>query len=135
MNNKLSRILIANAIFSSLCAIDLIIFHQWIGELIGLQASGYLQLLGAGLVIFAAFVYWVSRAVEKTHWVKSVIYMDRSWVVGSALVLMIYSDYLSNWGVAIVILVALIVGIFAEMQNYYCKKLERTIGEVQTSAL
>lgn len=121
-SKKLALVLMSNAIFSILCAIDLIFLSNWVGSLIGIKEVLYLQLLGGGLVGFASFVFWVSRNLEQQKLVSLIIQLDRSWVVGSILLLLFASQLFSQLGHIIIGTVALIVLVFGELQNYFNKR-------------
>lgn len=122
-SKKLALVLMLNAVFSVLCAIDLIFLSNWVGSLIGITEVIYLQMLGGGLVGFALFVFWVSRNLERKNLVDLVIQLDRSWVLGSVLLLVFASQLFSQIGLIIIGIIAFIVLVFGELQNYFNKKV------------
>ena len=113
----LRNTLLANAIFSTLCAIDFLIFAQPISTFLGWSNGWVLPLIGIGLLGFALYVVSVARAPQiDTSAVKSIIVADITWVILSILVIatpIVPLTLGGKWGVAIV---ADIVAGFALLQ-------------------
>ncbi|TQV88386.1 hypothetical protein [Aliikangiella coralliicola] len=128
-NVKLNRVLVANAMFSILCSVDLLLFSDIIAEYMGGFDPQYLLILGVSLIIFGGFVLWVSRQPENARLASEIVFMDRSWVVGSVILMFLGSEWFSTAGLAIITVVAVIVAVFAELQNRYIKLLQLEAGE------
>ena len=79
----------ANAIFSTLCAIDLMLFPNLIAQWMHIANSVYLLTLGIGLLGFAAYVYWLSRrpVIDKPTGLQ-IILADIGWVLGSIVLIL-----------------------------------------------
>lgn len=116
-NLSLKKVLLFNAVFSIMCAIDLLIFTSLIAEYMGGFSPVILQVVGIGLLPFAGFVIWVALKTNDPKWVKEIVFMDRSWVLGSIGVLVFALSYLSLAGITIIMIIALIVAAFGETQN------------------
>ena len=127
---KLNRILLLNASFSILCAIDMLIFSQLIADYMGGFAPIYLQVIALGLIGFAVFVFWVSRQKNNRQLALSIVQMDRSWVVGSILMLIFANSWFSSAGLLIIGTIAVIVAGFGEKQNAYIKQLDQQQSSV-----
>lgn len=121
--NRLSKILKINGLFAFLCAIDLLLFSDWLAQVIGFAVPLYLQVLAVVLFGFSGLVFWISNHVEKHNWVSSIIQLDRSWVLGSGILVLFYSDLFSTLGLVLIAIVAIVVAIFAMLQNHYLKQL------------
>lgn len=122
--SKLEKILKINAIFSILCAIDMLIFTDLIANFMGLNHPIILMIIAPGLILFGSYVFWLSRNLPNQKQVESVIWMDRSWVIGSIILLAVANTSLSYAGITLVAAVAVIVAAFAETQNKYLSHLK-----------
>ncbi|PCK01103.1 MAG: hypothetical protein COA42_23490 [Alteromonadaceae bacterium] len=74
--------------------------------------------IGANLIVFSASLFVLATLVQKTPaiWTKIVVALDVGWVLGSVVLLALYSTYLSLFGVVIIAVVASIVGALAFWQ-------------------
>ena len=114
----LQKILFFNAGFSMLAASIILTSPLSITRLIGLSDAFWLQLIALGLIIFSALVCFV--AVQKTasrSWVKLIISQDTLWVLSSILVLIFNPWHLNTFGLVLVAVIAVIIGLFAWLQN------------------
>ncbi|MCW8877358.1 MAG: hypothetical protein OQJ89_11030 [Kangiellaceae bacterium] len=121
---KLEKVLKLNAMFSVLCAIDMLIFSDLIASFMGFNQPIILQIIAVGLILFGGFVFWLSRNLPNQKQVESVVWMDRSWVLGSIILLVVANSSLSYAGITLVATVAVIVAAFAETQDKYQKRLQ-----------
>jgi len=107
----------ANALFSLLIAIDILLFSQPIAEVMGGFDSIYLTILGVGLLGFSVFLLFISeRRSINLRLVKIITFMDVGWIIGSVL-LIIFAPWLSTTGIVLIIGVALVVGLCAYFQT------------------
>jgi hypothetical protein len=82
------------------------------------RLSGALVYIGLGLLPFALFTIWVSQQKKNYQkWVKLIIYMDLSWVIGSCVILLFQPFTINATGNIIIGVVALIIGLFALLQK------------------
>ena len=121
--SKLEKVLKLNAIFSILCAVDMLIFADLIASFMGFNQPIILQIIAPGLMLFGGLVFWLSRNLPNHKLVGSVIWMDRSWVIGSIILLVVANSVLSYTGITLVAMVAVIVAAFAEIQKKYQEDL------------
>ena len=121
---KLEKVLKLNAIFSILCAIDMLVFADLIANFMGFNQPIILQIIAPGLVLFGGFVFWLSRNLPNHKQVESVIWMDRSWVIGSVILLIVANSAFNYAGITLVATVTVIVAAFAEIQDKYLKQLQ-----------
>ena len=121
--SKLEKVLKINALFSILCAIDMLLFAEVIANFMGFNQPIILQIIAPGLILFGSYVYWLSRNLPNQKQVESVIWMDRSWVIGSIILLVFANASFSYAGITLVAAVAVIVAAFAEIQNKHLSKV------------
>ncbi len=127
-NNLLKKALRANALFSALCAADLLLFSQDAAELMGSFAPLILIVLGIGLAVFAGSLLIVSESSNiNVGLAKVITVMDIGWVVGSILLVVIASSWLSTTGIAIIGLVSVVVSICAYFQAKGIQLLQETV--------
>lgn len=123
-NTLLLNTLRANAVFSFLCGIDAILFNQFFMSLFGISTSYVFPVLGVGLLIFGATVFYESRRKPiKPLAVKAIIGQDVVWVVGSALIILTNVFSFSTTGLWLTAVVAILVAAFAYLQYRGMKQL------------
>lgn len=128
----LRKALTANATFSAVSAIAFIfgagvlaplMFADTV-PLLGLMPSEHLFSTGLGLAPFAALVGFAAyRVPQNEGLVKLIIAMDIGWVVGSVLLLALAGGVFTTLGAAIIVDIALIVGLFAGLQAFGLRRL------------
>ena len=107
--------LIINGISTALCGLALLLAPTPLAELIGVPVPALLAAVGAGLVLYAAGLFWTARRRPipgAAAW--AAIVMDLGWVVGS--LVLVEAGLLTSIGVVLVGLVALAVFVFAALQ-------------------
>jgi hypothetical protein len=107
--------LVINGIATALCGLALLIAPAPLAELIGAPVPALLAGVGAGLVLYAAGLFWTARRrpiPAAAAW--AAIVMDLGWVVGSVAV--VEAGLLTSIGVVLVGLVAAAVFVFAALQ-------------------
>ena len=128
-NNKdtfLRRALLGNGTFSAISGTFFLVEAGGVARFSGIEPPIIFQIVGVGLVGFAAFLFWLSaQTVLDQKEVKMIIGADLFWVVGSALLLL--SNWLPLtsggwWGVAII---ADIVAALAVLQYIGLRRVER----------
>jgi len=128
----LRKALTANATFSAVSALAFIfgagalapLMFAESGPLLGLVPSEHLFSTGLGLAPFAALVAFAAlRVPQCENLVKVIIAMDIGWVVGSALLLAFAGSVFTTLGAAIIVDIALIVGLFAGLQALGLRRL------------
>lgn len=124
--------LIMNALFSSVCAVILLMFSEPLAKTLfasqtiwfGRPAAGVLTNVGIGLCAFVLLVFF--RALQKRlsqSGARDIIIGDFIWVGVSAVMLTTGAGYLSNTGFSTILFVAIAVMIFAIIQSLGLKIL------------
>ena len=114
---SLRNALRANAIFSGVSGLLILILHNQVLNWLGLSGIN-IMVLGAGLVLFSAYLFWMSNRdqVDKSM-ISGVIGGDWLWVLASAVLLAFKADVFSTFGIFLFADVALLVMIFAIWQQ------------------
>jgi hypothetical protein len=107
-SNPLRTALLSNAAFSVLSATVFLIAANPLAKLMHLPYPLVLQVIGGGLVVFVGLLLWVAKH-QRPFWVRTVIIMDATWVVGSAVVLVWDPVGFSIWGIGLILGIALVV--------------------------
>jgi len=132
----LRRVLICNAVSSFVVGVLMLVAGGMVAALMGVPGSTVLiQSVGAFLVLFALGVEWVAtRAPMNRSHAWTVVVLDASWVIGSALALPFIARELTLIGEAAIILVALVVLIWAVGQTAGIKRLGAPSGSSSLAA-
>ncbi len=115
---SLTNILKINAISSGLTGLGLVFFAQPVATLFQVLTTAPFLAVGVFLVFFASFVYWV--AVQNPlaeDQVRTVIWLDSLWVVGSIIAIFLLLNSVSFIGHVIIGVVAVWVALMAILQQ------------------
>jgi hypothetical protein len=113
----LKNTLQANACFSMICGLLMLVFPSVLAGFLGSVQPWILMAVGLGLLIFAADVYWISRQLpQATARAKIIFWADVAWVVLTPLVLWLFAASFSVTGIMVVIEIAAIVAVFAVLE-------------------
>lgn len=114
---SLRNALRANAIFSGVSGLLIVLFHNQVLQWLGLGEVNLLA-VGAGLVLFSVYLFWMSnRQNLPRSLVSGVIAGDWAWVLGSVVLLVFKAGIFSSLGVFLIAEVALVVMVFAIWQQ------------------
>lgn len=95
----LVRALAANAAFSGLSGLILVVAADPVSGWIGLEGGGWLQAIGIGLLLFAAGLVLLVRGRDRPRGrVAAVTAADLGWVAGSVVLLVGFPDLLTPAG-------------------------------------
>jgi hypothetical protein len=112
----LRRILIADAVISGASGILMLTAANALSQLLGVPAE-LLRSAGLSLIPFTAFVVWIcTRAAIPRTSVWTVIALNVAWVLASVALLFVDRLDPNRLGVAFIVLQAVAVAGFAEMQ-------------------
>ncbi len=113
---RLRLLLNANAVFSLTGGMSAVAAAPWISEEFGIDDVAITRAIGAGLVLFAAFVAWVARQPELVvrRNTLAISAGDAVWVIAS--VVAVATGILTTLGVVVTLLIAAAVGDFGTMQ-------------------
>jgi len=132
------RALTANAVFSGVSGLALATLAPFWAEVL-LQSppvwlSPALQVLGGGLVSFAAVLVWLAAAPERTaRWTQLVIWADLAWIAMTVVLLVILWAQFTGAGVTLLIAAAGVVGVFGMLQQRGLRRLSAHPGDATVS--
>lgn len=130
---SLSATLLTNTVTSAIAGLLLLVVPNPIGAFMGDVAPWLLQLVGAGLVLFALGVLIVQRTLPRsgsTTGVAWVLALDMTWIIATPIVMLVYAQQLSLWGHLLLADVALLVMGFACLERYWLKRMRAGAIEV-----
>ena len=121
--------LLGNAFFSTACAAVLLITAATLAPKMGLTDPAYLKSVGLSLIPFAIFlVIAANRASVRLKEVYLLSAMDAMWVVGSAILLLSGIAPFTSLGIALVIGVAIMVGLLMCLQLWGARQHQRLLN-------
>lgn len=114
---SLRHALRANAVFSLTTGLLALLASSAVASWMGAFQTLEILILGGQLLLFAAWLFWLSRRGSIPQWqVILVLVLDVGWVVGSALLILSAPASLTVAGKWAIIGVADLVGLFALFQ-------------------
>lgn len=121
--DRLRVVLRLNAVNSAVCGLALLVGAEGFADWLGSGHPGWIRLVGAGLLPFAALLVWtaagdVDRLRSET---PAIVAGDLGWVIASVVALVL--GWFSGAGVALVVAMALIVDTFAVLQWHSWRRL------------
>jgi hypothetical protein len=117
-----------NAIFSSLCAVLILLFSVQIANLMGQFPYSILIALAIGLISFVILILSISENKKlDVKQAKIITFMDLSWVISSIILVILGSQWFTSNGIAIILIVAAIVGLLSLFQYIGLKKAAHLI--------
>lgn len=121
---RLKVALMVNASFSLICGVASLVKHASIAKLMCIKPSLILQYLGLGLLCFSVFVFFNAfKQKLSIIMVKSIIFQDWLWVIASLIIVGSGFMDLSDTGRRIILITAVIVALFATIQQLQLKNL------------
>jgi hypothetical protein len=121
----LRRVLLLDCVISGVTGLAMLAGSDLIGRLIGAPPA-FVQYAGGSLLPFAAFVFYLSqRDLVSRGAIWTVIALNVAWVAGSVLLLFIDAIAPTAFGTAFIVLQAIAVASFAEMQYVGLRKAWR----------
>jgi hypothetical protein len=122
----LRRVLQVNAFFSGISGAGMLLAAGPIARLLGVEVSWPIVLLGADLLLFAAWVgYESAQTVLRVRRARVVLALDIAWVVASAMIIALDPFDLSTAGKWAVAAVADVVAVFALVEYLGLRRLRR----------
>lgn len=121
----LATTLRVNVICSAVAGATLVVWPATLASVMGEVPIWLCQLVGAGMLLFAAWVYWVSRQLPNARTgVTWVFALDMVWVVGVPVVMVVYASYLTLWGHLLLGGSALLVAEFAWLEWHWSRRIQ-----------
>lgn len=115
----LRTVLLINSAFSALSALVMLLWTDSIASLLGLSTQGFLLLVAAGLLLFAADLLHQALQPRMASWRALYASMaDLLWVVLSVLLTSLFYSAMPTAGIVLVMSIAGIVLLFALLQLY-----------------
>lgn len=116
-SRMLRHALIGNAIFSGISGTAFILASGHVAALTGLPSELPLQLVGIGLLPFAALLVWLAeRPALSQNEGRMISLMDAQWVLGTFVLLIGWPELLNDLGQLLAIGIAAVVLGFAVWQ-------------------
>jgi len=120
----LRRTLQTNAVFSGISGAGMLLAAGSVARLLGLSSGLPIALLGADLLLFAAWVgYEAMQTVLRVRRARVVLALDIAWVVASAMIIALDPFGLSTAGKWAVAAVADAVAVFALLEYLGLRRL------------
>lgn len=114
---NLKSVLMLNAITSAITGLLLVLFSGFITELFELNASSAITAVGVFLLVYATYVIYAAN--WNLGHTSIVIALDVLWVIASAIVVITLGFQISSIGIAMIVGVALWVGLMALLQKKF----------------
>lgn len=115
--NQLKAYLIVNSIFSALTGITMLVFSNGLNSIFGINNAYIFPVIGLNLILFSAFVWFVSRKQLTNKLLINIISgLDALWVLGSVSIIVFPLFELSKNGHIIIGIVAVWIGFLGFMQ-------------------
>ena len=125
---KLRTVLYANTVFSTLSGTVMLVFSGWIAERVLDFPSIVYLLMGAGLLGFAAAVFYVAQtAPVNMTMARWVLWADISWVLATPVAIILLAERLTSLGSLLLIDIAMIVAALAVFE-WLAIKAEARVG-------
>ena len=128
----LRKVLIGNAVFSSLSGVTILFAQGWVLRILGLSKNISLAILGIGLLVFAVTLLINARRQQvRTSDAWIVVWLDLAWVLGSyVLIFVVPFSAEGKWVVGVV---AELVAAFAVLQFLGIRRIQKNekLGYVQ----
>jgi len=116
-DSELMRALKQNAAFSGISGLVLLLFPEFVARFLGVGAPWFFQALGVGLLLFAADLIHQTRQTKPSPLrAMSSALADFAWVLGTAVILLIWGKDIAIQGWVALVVIALIVAQFGIRQ-------------------
>lgn len=120
----LKKALAGNAVFSVVSGVAILFANRWLVKFLGLPEDVSLAILGVGLIVYAAILWFNARRPKikiTDAWIA--VIMDAIWVIGSYVLIFVVP--FSVGGKWVVALVAELVLTFAVVQWLGIRKIRK----------
>lgn len=122
-SSLLKKTLLANALFSDLCGVIMLLGAATIAPLIGLNSPMILAFIGIDLMVYGVWLFFTARRAEPNLTLaKIAVAADVAWVIGAAIV--IWLGVLNTTGNLILAGVTDVVLLFAILQWAGIRRLQ-----------
>lgn len=122
---KLRLTLKINAAFSLVSGMVAMIFRSELSYVMNISVPDILLYIGIGLALFGIFVFIQGfKQILNYKAIKSIIFQDWIWVIGSAVITIFQIANLSRLGYIVIVAIAVIVAGFATFQAKYLREFD-----------
>lgn len=133
-SNVLRRALQANGVFSGISGIAITVGSGFVAELLGLETTSAINLIGTSLFVFALWLFFITANESISYWLAlAVVLLDLVWAAASALVVLTDWLLLTPAGKWLIVSIAAIVTAFALVQSYGLGQLRVTARALDTA--
>jgi hypothetical protein len=120
---NLKKYLSVNSLFSGICGLIMILFTISLNDFFHLKNEYIFPVIGVNLLIFSAFVFYVStKQLSNIILVKIITILDVFWVLGSITIVLFGLFDLPTKGYFLISIIALWIAFLAQKQYVYSKK-------------
>ncbi|MBX2875313.1 MAG: hypothetical protein KTR30_24565 [Saprospiraceae bacterium] len=120
---KLKVTLLANAGFSTISGLTMILANSTLSQWMGITPTWILPSIGLGLMLFAIHLYrTASKATIAKGQIRLIIWQDWLWVLASLIVIVTQAFDLKSSAYLLIGGIAIIVADFALLQQWYLGK-------------
>lgn len=114
---SLKQALLANATFSTVSGLTMLVFNTQLQEAFGFSADIVFILIGVMLLFFGSSVFFVAtKMLSNTSLVKLISFLDILWVVASVILIAFNPFDLESAGLWLTGAVAVLIATFAYLQ-------------------
>lgn len=114
---ELKKYFTINSIFSAISGAIMLLFSSNLSKLFNIDNSYVFPVIGINLLVFAAFVWYVSsRHLKNKTLVTTITGLDALWVIGSFVIVLLRLFDLSIYGYILIASVALWIAFLAYEQ-------------------
>lgn len=115
--DNLKKYLTVNSLFSGICGLFMVLFSRNLNTFFNIKNEYIFPVIGANLLIFSMFVFYVSRnQISNNILVKIITTLDVFWVLGSLIIVSLGLFNLSSSGYILISLVAFWIAFLAFKQ-------------------
>jgi hypothetical protein len=114
---ELKKYLTINSLFSAISGLTMLLLSSKLNDLFNIENSYVFPIIGSNLLIFSAFVWYVStRQLTNKMLVMTITILDLFWVVGSFAIVLLGLFDISKTGNCLISIVAIWIGFLAYKQ-------------------
>ena len=114
---ELKKYLTFNSLFSAISGLTMLLLSSKLNDLFNIENSYVFPIIGANLLIFSAFVWYVStRQLTNKMLIMTITILDLFWVVGSFGIVLLGLFDISKTGNILISIVAIWIAFLAYKQ-------------------
>jgi len=119
---ELKTYLRVNSTFSAISGLTMLVLFESLNRLFNISNTYVFPIIGGCLILFAAFVWFVTtRKLASKPLIKVITILDLLWVIGSFMIVLFGLFNLSKTGNTVIVIVAIWIAFLAYKQMRYNK--------------